>query len=89
MIAPFQVWQGLAPISPMFTIAAAFGNVHGVYKARIKGLATSSCSLASWESFRSIVQGKSVPPTSHSLRSLLSGRLGLTVQVIEGMQNAL
>merc|ERR1711907_349485 len=23
----------LSPISPMFTIAAAFGNVHGVYKA--------------------------------------------------------
>mmetsp|Transcript_58653 Transcript_58653/g.131108 ORF Transcript_58653/g.131108 Transcript_58653/m.131108 type:complete len:360 (-) Transcript_58653:52-1131(-) len=29
----YKVWQGLAPISPMFTIAAAFGNVHGVYKA--------------------------------------------------------
>merc|ERR1711933_451312 len=27
------VWQGLAPISEKFTIAAAFGNVHGVYKA--------------------------------------------------------
>ena len=25
--------QGLNPISEMFTIAAAFGNVHGVYKA--------------------------------------------------------
>merc|ERR1719356_414032 len=29
----FKVYQGLSPISPMFTIAAAFGNVHGVYKA--------------------------------------------------------
>merc|ERR1712039_1128506 len=29
----FKVYEGLAPISPMFTIAAAFGNVHGVYKA--------------------------------------------------------
>jgi fructose-bisphosphate aldolase, class II len=29
----FKVWEGLSPISPMFTIAAAFGNVHGVYKA--------------------------------------------------------
>ncbi len=28
----WAVWQALAPISPMFTIAAAFGNVHGVYK---------------------------------------------------------
>jgi len=28
-----QVYEGLSPISPMFTIAAAFGNVHGVYKA--------------------------------------------------------
>jgi len=26
------VWKTLSPISPMFTIAAAFGNVHGVYK---------------------------------------------------------
>merc|ERR1712080_748497 len=29
----FKVHQALAPISPMFSIAAAFGNVHGVYKA--------------------------------------------------------
>eukprot|EP00930_Biecheleria_cincta_P063765 TRINITY_DN492_c0_g1_i12.p1 TRINITY_DN492_c0_g1~~TRINITY_DN492_c0_g1_i12.p1 ORF type:complete len:383 (+),score=93.58 TRINITY_DN492_c0_g1_i12:71-1150(+) len=29
----FAVYEGLSPISPMFTIAAAFGNVHGVYKA--------------------------------------------------------
>jgi len=29
----YKVWEGLMPISPMFTIAAAFGNVHGVYKA--------------------------------------------------------
>jgi len=29
----FAVYEGLNPISPMFTIAAAFGNVHGVYKA--------------------------------------------------------
>jgi len=29
----YKVWQGLAPISEKFTIAAAFGNVHGVYKA--------------------------------------------------------
>ena len=28
-----QVHKALSPISPMFTIAAAFGNVHGVYKA--------------------------------------------------------
>jgi len=27
-----MVWDKLSPISPMFTIAAAFGNVHGVYK---------------------------------------------------------
>lgn len=29
----YKVYEGLNPISPMFTIAAAFGNVHGVYKA--------------------------------------------------------
>jgi len=29
----YKVWQGLSPISDRFTIAAAFGNVHGVYKA--------------------------------------------------------
>lgn len=28
----FAVYKGLAPISPNFSIAAAFGNVHGVYK---------------------------------------------------------
>merc|ERR1719188_2261087 len=28
----WQVHQALAPISEKFTIAAAFGNVHGVYK---------------------------------------------------------
>jgi fructose-bisphosphate aldolase class II len=28
----WQVWQALRPISEKFTIAAAFGNVHGVYK---------------------------------------------------------
>merc|ERR1712178_518686 len=27
------VWDTLSPISEKFTIAAAFGNVHGVYKA--------------------------------------------------------
>jgi len=29
----YAVYETLNPISPMFTIAAAFGNVHGVYKA--------------------------------------------------------
>merc|ERR1711988_734017 len=29
----WKVWEGLHPISEKFTIAAAFGNVHGVYKA--------------------------------------------------------
>lgn len=29
----YKVWEGLSPIGEMFTIAAAFGNVHGVYKA--------------------------------------------------------
>jgi len=29
----WQVYETLAPISEKFTIAAAFGNVHGVYKA--------------------------------------------------------
>merc|ERR1719514_13493 len=28
----FSVHEKLSPISPYFTIAAAFGNVHGVYK---------------------------------------------------------
>jgi len=28
----WMVWETLAPISEKFTIAAAFGNVHGVYK---------------------------------------------------------
>merc|ERR1712226_71039 len=28
----WMVYEKLSPISPMFTIAAAFGNVHGVYK---------------------------------------------------------
>ena len=28
----FSVYEALAPISPNFSIAAAFGNVHGVYK---------------------------------------------------------
>ena len=28
----FQVYDALTPISDMFTVAAAFGNVHGVYK---------------------------------------------------------
>lgn len=27
----YQVYEALQPISPMFTVAAAFGNVHGVY----------------------------------------------------------
>merc|ERR1719230_1867806 len=29
----YKVYETLNPISEMFTIAAAFGNVHGVYKA--------------------------------------------------------
>ena len=29
----FAVYKALSPISEKFTIAAAFGNVHGVYKA--------------------------------------------------------
>jgi fructose-bisphosphate aldolase class II len=28
----FEVYKALAPVSPNFSIAAAFGNVHGVYK---------------------------------------------------------
>jgi len=28
----FAVYEALSPISPNFSIAAAFGNVHGVYK---------------------------------------------------------
>jgi len=28
----YSVYEALAPIGPMFSIAAAFGNVHGVYK---------------------------------------------------------
>ncbi|KAJ2133173.1 Fructose-bisphosphate aldolase 1 [Coemansia sp. RSA 678] len=28
----YEVYQALAPIAPYFSIAAAFGNVHGVYK---------------------------------------------------------
>ena len=28
----YEVYKGLEPISDMFTVAAAFGNVHGVYK---------------------------------------------------------
>merc|ERR1719251_16761 len=28
----YNVYKALAPISPAFSIAAAFGNVHGVYK---------------------------------------------------------
>ena len=27
-----EIWKTLSPISPYFTIAAGFGNVHGVYK---------------------------------------------------------
>jgi fructose-bisphosphate aldolase class II len=29
----YEVYKALSPISPMFSIAAAFGNVHGVYKS--------------------------------------------------------
>jgi len=29
----YSVYKALSPISPMFSIAAAFGNVHGVYKS--------------------------------------------------------
>jgi len=29
----YNVHKALSPISPMFSIAAAFGNVHGVYKS--------------------------------------------------------
>merc|ERR1719350_1294968 len=29
----YNVYKALSPISPAFSIAAAFGNVHGVYKA--------------------------------------------------------
>ena len=28
----YDVYKALAPVSPYFSIAAAFGNVHGVYK---------------------------------------------------------
>ena len=31
----WEVYKELSTISPMFTIAAAFGNVHGVYKADV------------------------------------------------------
>ena len=29
----YRVYETLSKIGPMFSIAAAFGNVHGVYKA--------------------------------------------------------
>ncbi len=32
-----KIYQTLEPISPYFSIAAGFGNVHGVYKVGGKG----------------------------------------------------
>ena len=28
----YQIYKTLSPISPFFSVAAGFGNVHGVYK---------------------------------------------------------
>merc|ERR1712059_31280 len=39
----FNVYKALSPISPMFSIAAAFGNVHGVYKAGNVVLSPTCC----------------------------------------------
>ena len=36
LLQVFKVHQALSPISPMFSIAAAFGNVHGVYKVHFQ-----------------------------------------------------
>ena len=33
LLKVYKVYDTLSKISPMFSIAAAFGNVHGVYKA--------------------------------------------------------
>ena len=32
----FKIYQALSKISPYFSIAAAFGNVHGVYHGKVK-----------------------------------------------------
>lgn len=42
----YSVYKGLSPISSMFSIAAAFGNVHGVYKPGNVKLAPERLGLA-------------------------------------------
>merc|ERR1712083_1155480 len=55
----FKVWEGLSPISEKFTIAAAFGNVHGVYKAGNVKLQPEL--LGQFQTFAEEKLGKSMP----------------------------
>merc|ERR1711920_966669 len=55
----WKVYESLSPISPMFTIAAAFGNVHGVYKAGDVKLQPDL--LHSFQRFASEKSGKDKP----------------------------
>merc|ERR1712176_733614 len=55
----FKVWEGLSPISEKFTIAAAFGNVHGVYKAGNVKLQPEL--LGKFQTFAEEKLGKSMP----------------------------
>lgn len=55
----WKVYESLSPISPMFTIAAAFGNVHGVYKAGNVKLQPEL--LHSFQKFASEKAGKEKP----------------------------
>lgn len=44
----FSVYEALSKIGPMFSIAAAFGNVHGVYKpGKLRAIVLSCNRIAS------------------------------------------
>merc|ERR1712100_939478 len=55
----WAVWEGLSPISEKFTIAAAFGNVHGVYKAG--NVVLNPGLLAEYQKFAAEKTGKEKP----------------------------
>jgi fructose-bisphosphate aldolase class II len=77
----YQVYDELMPISPMFTVAAAFGNVHGVYSPGNVKLEPKI--LARAQEYISEKLGAAAPADRKPVRFVFHGGSGSNVNDIQ------
>ena len=77
----YQVYEELTPISDMFTVAAAFGNVHGVYKPGNVKLEPKILSRA--QDYISEKLGANAPPSRKPVMFVFHGGSGSDVSDIQ------